>query len=147
MAEATTTPWTPVIEPVTLPDGYVIRELAPEEWHRLPEAGSALTHLSPDAVARVVAVLSPDDRLVGHVLLTLNPMAEHLHLAPEVQHHAKLGLAFVGAFVTLLRREQVEQLYAMSAEDDPEAQTRLERLGFQTLPVKVHLGRFPTEGA
>lgn len=146
MPEAATTPWTPVIEPVTLADGYVIRELAPEEWYRLPEAGSPLTHLAPDAVARVIVVVSPEDRLVGHVLLTMNVIAEHLHLQPEIQHHPKLGLAFLGAFLMLLRRESITQLYAMTAADDPTASPRLAALGFQQLPAHVHVGYFPAEG-
>lgn len=143
MPETATTPWTPLLEPVTLPDGYVIRELAPEEWWRLPEAGSALTRLAPDAAARVIAVLSPEDRLVGHVLLTMNVLAEHLHFHPSIQHHPKLGLAFLGAFFTLLRREEITQLYAMTLATDTEAAARLAQLGFRTLPAVVHVGVFP----
>lgn len=131
---AATAPWTPAVPDLRLADGVVIRELPPNEWHRLAETEGPFAGKPFPASdgCRVLVMEAPTGEIVGHW-----PVFDAVHLdglwkRPDYRNRAILDRLFLGALVTMLQTLGVQYAFAVIREEDRETSGQLaETCGFE----------------
>lgn len=148
--EVDTAPWTPLLPPLDLGDGYRIRELPPDEWHRMGEAGGFYADgekiPAPNANCRVVVAEFYDGdfwEVVGYCPVFDAVHAEPLHFREDARHHPHLQKAFLGGLVTLLQLAGVRYLWATIADGHTAAEGIIRRLGFKPIEGRTWTGKIP----
>lgn len=145
MPDLTTAYQTPVLQPVTL-EGYTLRELPPDEWHRLTQIPGPLAgrDLQPSDSARIIVVESPAGAIVGYWPAFAMVHLDLLYTDAEVRHHPKVQFALLGAMATMLQQLGVRSVCAVIADaDQPDNGRMAEKLGLQPLPGTLYMGPIP----
>ncbi len=138
-----------MIEPVTI-DGMTIRELPPDEWARLAGVpggvleGRADILDGPPDTARVIVLEDETGLIQGYTILSARVHVEPMYVTPAYRHHAKSGLAMLGAVAVALQDSQVGYIYAIIADGDQPTNGRLaEKLGLTPVPGRLYAGPVP----
>lgn len=129
-------PWAPILpEMAPLEGGYAIRELPPDQWHRLSQVPGPFhgVDLPPSDSCRIVVVENQAGEIVMHW-----PVFDAIHLdglwtREDVRHHSHLQRVFLGAIVWMLQQAGVRYAHAIIREDD------VERIG----PMAETMGLLP----
>jgi len=124
---------------------YTVRRLHPSEYWRLgtvregPFAGT--TPVPGDHICITVVEHTETGDLLAYWPAMGIPHADNLYVAPELRQHPKVELAFLGAYVAMLKEQQVTDIYAMIDEDRPENVAMARALGLERVPGALYKGR------
>lgn len=124
---------------------YTVRRLHPSEYWRLatvaegPFAGKA--PIPGDHLCVTIVEETATGALAAYWPAMGMPHADNLYVAPDLRQHPKVELAFLGAYVEMLREQQVTDIYAMIDEDRPENVAMAHALGLERVPGALYKGR------
>lgn len=120
------------------------RRLPPDEWPRLLEAGIEpfATVGLPDPAHWILVAAEMDGRIVG-VSSLVETVQNHWHIAPAARRSAAVVVGLWRETEAVLTEHGVTVLHATVADDQPEVQAMVERLGYQAAHGKLYVLHVP----
>lgn len=150
-------PWAPVLPTAHLGEALRIRELPPDEWHRLQEAGGFFEVgeriPAPTRHVKVIALeaLHPPDRPPGWWVVGYWPVFDAVHAEPlfireGYRSNRQVVSAMLGALITLLQNAGVEHVWATIAHGHVTSEQMAEKIGMVPLEGSTWTCKVPKGG-